>query len=107
MFTRVVEVSTKTGKGREVCNVIRDKILPILRNQTGFVDEITLVSNNNPDRVLALSFWKTQEDAQKYANQQFQNVTNLIRNQLEGDPKVETYELESSTVHKIVAGKAA
>ncbi|HVH87879.1 MAG TPA: antibiotic biosynthesis monooxygenase [Terriglobales bacterium] len=107
MFTRVVEVSTKTGKSREVCSIIRDKILPILRNQTGFMDEITLVSNNNPDRVLALSLWKTKEDAQRYDNQQFQNVTNLIRGHLESEPTVETYDLESSTVHKIAAGKAA
>ena len=107
MFTRIVEVSTKTGKSREVCSIIRDKILPILRNQSGFVDEITLVSDQKPDRVLALSFWNSREDAQRYQSQQFQTVLNLIRNHLESDPRVETYDLESSTVHKIAAGKAA
>ena len=107
MFTRVVEVSAKTGKGREVCSIIRDKILPILRNQAGFVDEITLVSDQNPDRVVALSFWKSREDAQRYHTQQFQTVSNLIRGHLETDPRVETYDLEISTVHKISAGKAA
>ena len=44
MFTRVVQVTTKSGKAREVCNTIRDKALPILKNQNGFVDEFTLVS---------------------------------------------------------------
>ena len=107
MFTRVVEVNTKTGKGREVCNIIRDKALPILKNQPGFVDEITLVSTNNPNRVVALSFWKTREDAQQYHNQQFQSITNLIRTHIDGDPKVETYDLDTSTTHKIAAGKAA
>ena len=71
MFTRVVEVNTKSGKAREVCNTIRDKALPILKNQNGFVDEVTLVSTDNPNRVLAISFWKTREDAQQYHNQQF------------------------------------
>jgi len=107
MFTRIVEVSTKTGKSREVCNIIREKILPILRNQTGFVDEITLVSDQHPDRVVSLSFWKSREDAQRYQSQQFQTIVNLIRNHLESDPRVETYDLESSTVHNIAAGKAA
>jgi len=107
MFTRIVEVSTKKGKSREVCGVIRDKILPILRNQTGFVDEITLVSDQNPERVVSLSFWNSREDAHRYQSQQFQTVTNLIRAHLETDPKVETYDLETSTVHKIAAGKAA
>ena len=107
MFTRVVEVNTKSGKAREVCSTIRDKALPILKNQNGFVDEVTLVSTDNPNRVLAISFWKTREDAQQYHNQQFQNIASLVRNQLEGEPRVDTYDVDTSTTHKISAGKAA
>ena len=107
MFTRVVEVNTKQGKAKEVCKTIQEKALPILKNQSGFVDEITLVSTTNPNRVLALSFWRTKEDAQHYHNQQYSNITNLIRNHLEGEPQVETFDLENSTAYKIAAGKAA
>lgn len=107
MFTRVVEVTTKNGKAKEVCKTIQEKALPILKSQNGFVDEITLVSTSNPNSVLALSFWKTREDAQQYHNQQFSNVTNLIRNHLEGEPKVETFDVDTSTTHRIAAGKAA
>jgi heme-degrading monooxygenase HmoA len=107
MFTRVVEVTTKNGKAKEVCKTIQEKALPILKSQNGFVDEITLVSTSNPNIVLALSFWRTREDAQQYHNQQFSNVTNLIRSHLEGEPKVETFDVDTSTTHKIAAGKAA
>ena len=107
MFTRVVEVTTKNGKAHEVCQLVQEKILPILQSQRGFVDEVTLVSTANPNRILALSFWKTREDAQQYQQQQFQTVNNLIRSQLESDPRIETYDLENSTMHKIAAGKAA
>ena len=107
MFTRVVEVKTKSGKARDVCNTIRDKALPILKNQNGFVDEVTLVSTNDPNRVLAISFWKTREDAQQYQTQQFQNITSLIRSQLEADPQVDTFDVDTSTSHRIAAGKAA
>jgi heme-degrading monooxygenase HmoA len=107
MFTRVVEVNTKPGKSKEVCKTIQEKGLPILKSQSGFIDEITLVSTSNPNRVLALSFWKTPQDAQQYHSQQYTSITNLIRNHLESDPKIETFDLENSTVHKIAAGKAA
>lgn len=107
MFTRVVEVNTKPGKAKEVCKTIQEKALPVLKSQNGFVDELTLVSTNNPNRVLALSFWRSKEDAQQYHNQQFSNITNLIQNHLDGQPQVETYDLEYSTVHRIAAGKAA
>ena len=107
MFTRVVEVTTKPGKARELSRTITDKVLTILKNQPGFVDEVVLISNENPDHILALSFWKTREDAEKYNREQFTNVTDLIRNFSEGKPKVQTFEVESSTIQKIAAGRAA
>ena len=38
MFTRVVEVTTKSGKAKELTSIINDKALPILKKQAGFVD---------------------------------------------------------------------
>ena len=63
MFTRAVELISKSGKSKELSKTINDTVLPILRKQQGFMDEMVLVSNTEPDRILALSFWKTQEDA--------------------------------------------
>ena len=42
MFTRVVEITTKTGKSHELANTIQEKVLPILKKQSGFVDETEL-----------------------------------------------------------------
>jgi len=56
MFTRVVEIHTKTGKAKEFSTTLKEKVLPILKKQSGFVDEITLISNKEPERILALSF---------------------------------------------------
>ena len=55
MFTRVVEVQTKPGKGRELCSTLAEKALPILRNQPGFMDLLVMASNTQSDRVLAIS----------------------------------------------------
>jgi len=52
MFTRVVELTSKSGKAKELSNSINEKVLPILKKQTGFVDEAVLVSTRNP-----LGFW--------------------------------------------------
>ncbi len=71
MFTRTVEVTTKPGKAKELSNTINDKVLPILKKQTGFVDETVLASDADPDRVLAISFWNTKEDAERYHREQY------------------------------------
>jgi quinol monooxygenase YgiN len=107
MFTRVVEVITKSGKAGELARTINNDILPILRDQPGFVDEITLVSEQNPDRILALSFWKTRQDADKYNREIFPRVNEAMRNLITDTPKVQTFSVTSSTVHDIVAERAA
>jgi heme-degrading monooxygenase HmoA len=107
MFTRIVEMTTKNGKARELSRTINDKVLSLLRNQPGFVDEIMLVSDQNPDRLVALSFWETKEEAEIYNRETFPKVNEIIRGQIEGPPKVQTFNVEDSTVHNISAGKAA
>jgi len=107
MFTRIVHITAKTGKGRELATLANEKILPILQNTPGFVDEIGLVSTDNPDRMVAISFWKTKEDAERYQRDQFNKVNDLLKNLLLNPPLVETYNVEASTVHRIASGKAA
>jgi len=107
MFTRVVEITSKPGKARELCNTIDDKVLPILRKQTGFVDEAVIVSDTEPNRILALSFWNTREDAQRWQHEQFDAVQKTVQHLLETAPVVRTFDVHTSTAHKVAAEKAA
>ena len=107
MFTRIVEATAKSGKARELATIINDKVLPILKKQAGFVDENVLVSDSEPDRVLAQSFWNSKEDAERYNREQYPAVHEMIRHLLETEPAVRTFNVDSSTTHKIAASKAA
>jgi heme-degrading monooxygenase HmoA len=107
MFTRVVEITSNSGKARELCNTIDDKVLPILKKQAGFVDETVLVSDTEPNRILALSFWNTREDAQRYEREQFDTVQKTVQHLLETAPVVQTFDVHTSTAHKVAAEKAA
>jgi len=107
MFTRLVHVTAKPGKGRELTTLANEKILPILQKSPGFVDEIGLVSTENPETLVAISFWKTEEDANRYHHEHFTKITDLLRNLVQTPPTVETFNVENSTVHRIAAGKAA
>ena len=107
MYTRVVELTTKSGKARELCNTIDDKILPILKKQVGFVDESVMISDTEPNRVLALSFWNTREDAQRYEREQFDTVQKIVQDLLETAPLVRTFDIHTSTAHKVAAERAA
>ncbi len=107
MFTRVVECRTKTGKARDFSNTLNEKILPMLRKQPGFVDEITLISTDDPERILALSFWQSAQDAERYNHEQFHHIVEILSPTMETPPTVHTYEVDTSTTHHIAKGKAA
>ncbi len=107
MFTRVVELTGKPRKSGELSSLINDNIVPILKKQAGFVDEIVLVSDANTDRVLALSFWRTREDAERYQREQYDSVRETLQSALEVEPVVRTFEVYTSTTHSIAPGKAA
>ena len=107
MFTRTVEVTSKSGKARELTNIINDKALPILKKQKGFVDETVLVSDTEENRVLSLSFWNSKEDAERYQREQYPAIHEMVRHLLEAEPVIRTFNVNSSTTHRIAAGKAA
>ena len=107
MFTRIVELTTKPGKNEQLSATIDDKVLPILKKQKGFVDEMVFVSDKDNNRVLALSFWNTKEEAEQYNRTDYPKVQEAIRPLLDAEPVIRTFDVHTSTTHKIAAGKAA
>jgi len=65
------------------------------------------VSDTEPDRILALSFWHAREDAERYEREQFDTVQKTVQHLLETAPVVRTFNVYTSTSHKVVAEKAA
>ena len=65
MFTRIVELTSKPGKNKQLADTIDEKVLPILKKQKGFVDETVFVSDKEDNRVLAQGFWNSKEDAEQ------------------------------------------
>jgi quinol monooxygenase YgiN len=107
MFTRIVELTSKPGKNKQLADTIDDKVLPILKKQKGFVDETVFVSDKEDNRVLAQGFWNTKEDADQYQRAEYQKVHETIRHLLESEPVIRTFNVYASTSRKIAAGKAA
>ena len=107
MFTRIVECHVKPEKKDEINLKLRNDILPILNRQPGFVDLINLVQDTDRERQLALSFWNTKEDAERYNRENYNRIVEMIKPYLKKDPKVETFNVDTSTSHRIAAGKAA
>jgi heme-degrading monooxygenase HmoA len=107
MFARVVEIKTKPGKAKDLCHTIHNKVFKTLKVEPGFVDEIVLISDTEADRVVAVSFWKTKEDAERFGREQYPKIYETIQHHFHTAPKVHTFSVETSTTHKIARGQAA
>ena len=107
MFTRIVECHVKPEKRDEVENTLRNEVLAVLQKQPGFVDLIALESEDETERLVAISFWNTKHDAERYHREHYPRVAEMLKPYLTSDPRVETFTVGQSTVHRISAGKAA
>jgi hypothetical protein len=102
MFTRHVTLKLKTNSASEFTRFMEIEIIPLLRQQKGFRDEITLVAGERREAV-AISFWETRENAEAYNRTAYSEILKILAKVVDGTPKVETFELSNSTFHKIAA----
>lgn len=105
MITRVVDVKTKPGKAKELCRKLHEDVLHILKSHPGFVDEIVLIADHDKDDVLAMSFWKTKADAEDFQKKHFRHISEMIEHLTHTKPRVQIYDVETSTVHHLAKGK--
>jgi heme-degrading monooxygenase HmoA len=92
----------KANTAPEFNLLIENEILPLLRKQHGFRDEITFVAPERSE-VVAISFWETKENCETYNRTGYPEVLKIVSKFVEGTPKVENFELLSSTLHKLAA----
>ena len=102
MFARKVSVRLKADAAGQFIQKIENDIIPLLRKQQGFLDEITLISASGKE-MYAYSFWECSEDAGRYERTAFGEVTNLLSGLFDGPVRVHTYMVANSTFHKLAA----
>ena len=105
MYARNVRIKLKADGAPEFTRLLEKEIIPLLRKQKGFRDEITLVAPERNEAV-AISFWDRKEDAEVYNREQYPEILKTLSKVVEGTPRVESFEVANSTSHQIAA-KAA
>ena len=102
MFARNVSLHLKPNSAGELTQTIEKEILPLLRKEKGFQDEITFVVPGGA-KAVAISLWDHKENAEAYNRATYPQVLRALAKVVEGTPEVETYEVSNSTFHKIAA----
>ena len=106
MFARNVSIHLKSNMLSDYTRTFEKDVLPLLRRQHGFKDEITFAGAGGVD-VTAISLWENKADADTYNTTTYPQVLKTMERFIEGTPKVQTSDVVNSTFHKIAVGSPA
>ena len=91
-IARSVRFDIATDKNEQFQTLFRNEILPTLKKQDGFKDELLLVKDQH---VLAISVWNDMDSARKYETATYPQLDRKLRPVMSGNPTVETFKYDS------------
>jgi hypothetical protein len=100
MFARNVSFRLKPNMLSDYNRTLENDILPLLRKQKGFKEELTL-SNPGSQDAIAMSLWENKANAEAYNTNTYPQVLKALARFIDGTPKVQTFEAVTSTFHNV------
>jgi heme-degrading monooxygenase HmoA len=91
-IARSVRFDIATNKNDEFHILFKNEVLPILKKQDGFKDELLLVKDQH---VLAISVWDDMDSARRYETTAYPQLDRKLRPIMSGNPTVETFKYDS------------
>ena len=101
MFARHFSMHLKPNARAEFTQTLEKEIIPVLRKQKGFQDEIAFVAAGGGTEVVAISLWDKKEDAEAYQSGSYPQVLKILAKVVDGTPEVRNFEVTNSTLQKI------
>jgi heme-degrading monooxygenase HmoA len=102
MFARTLSISLKPNTLNDFTHTLDKEIVPMLRKQAGFRDEICLASEDHT-HVTAVSLWDSKQQADAYIAGTYPAVLKTLDKFLDGVPKVSVWSVINSTSHKLTS----
>jgi heme-degrading monooxygenase HmoA len=107
MFARHVSMHLKPNTRAEFTKTIENEILPLLKKQNGFRDEIVFVAPGSETEVVAISLWDKKEDAEAYNRGSYPEVLKALAKVVDDTPEIRDFEVANSTLQKTAVLVAA
>ncbi len=100
MYARNISFRLKSNMQSDYIRTFEDQILPLLRRQKGFKEEISLCSTATQDAV-SISLWESKNNADDYNTNTYPEVLKTLAKVIDGTPRVHNYETVVSTFHNV------
>lgn len=94
-FARNVHFTVKNGKVDEFKRLMNTEVLPLLKKEEGFRQELTVLGSQTG---MSISMWDDRGCAETYNSKTYPEVLKKLHPVLEGTPRVETYDTIITTI---------
>lgn len=94
-FARNVHFQIKNGREKDFNTLFTNEVLPLLKKQEGFKQELMLV---NRSAAVGISLWDDRKHADAYQTSTYPKIVEKLTPVLEGTPRVETYDVGATTL---------
>jgi heme-degrading monooxygenase HmoA len=84
MFARTVRMQLKPNSVAQFTETMERDVIPLLRKQQGFQDEITFLPADGSNEAVAISFWEKRENADAYQRGAYPDVLKAVAKVADG-----------------------
>ena len=104
MFARKVSVLLKPDTLGDFTQILENEVLPIMREQPGFRDEIVLAAVDSPvggggTEIVEISLWDSKQDAENFVTTAYPEVLALVESFFDAAPRIRASTVVNSTCH--------
>ncbi|PYX06572.1 MAG: hypothetical protein DMG88_17925 [Acidobacteria bacterium] len=107
MFARIVEFIRKLEKKEEFVKKIRNEVLPLLKEQKGFLELLPFFPENKTEKVITITLWMEKWDVEKYEREAYPKVEEILKPYLVTPVTFKHYTVETTLCERFVETLAA
>jgi quinol monooxygenase YgiN len=92
-FVRIGQFKAKKDQIEDLCRIYETDAIPEIKKAPGNVSAVLLRQHQEDDTFLAITLWKSREDAEAYdASGAAQRIVGKVRHTFAGPPTLTTYD---------------
>lgn len=96
MFARIVEFTPKPEMKEDIVNIVRKEVLPILKEQRGFMEFLPFLPETKTEKWITVTLWAEKRDAERWEREGFPKVEGILKLYLVAPPICNHYNVETS-----------
>jgi hypothetical protein len=91
-----IEFIGKPGKTEELRTFLRDNVTPLMQKRAGFINTILLTSQSEPRRLVAITFWRTFEEAENAMWEEIPLLEQILEPLVDSCSRVQSFRVAGS-----------